>query len=129
MESNNTIKYLIGALFLVALIFGYFYFSGGKTASSVKSGVTPVTNARGGSEGDQTFLQALLSLRDIDLSKNILTDLSFVNLKDFSRELVDEPKGRINPFAPFDATLQLSGNFNQTSNTNSAVAPSIKVGD
>ena len=131
MESNNTTKYLIGALVVTAIIIGYFYFGGGGSTSAVNSGVVPVTATKTTvAQGDPVFLQALLGLRNADMNKDIFNNQILINLKDFSRELVDEPKGRVNPFAPFDKELQSTANFTQTNTqANNPVAPSKTIGD
>lgn len=49
-------------------------------------------------EGD--LLTLLLEMRSVNLSGNIFSDPVFQSLEDFGQELVSEPVGRENPFAP-----------------------------
>ena len=57
--------------------------------------------------GDKDLVQTLLALRSVSLSGTILSDPAFLGLKDFGTEIIAEPVGRPNPFAPLspDATL------------------------
>ena len=48
----------------------------------------------------QDLLALLRTLRDIQLDNSIFSDPVFQSLEDLSQELVPEPVGRNNPFAP-----------------------------
>lgn len=50
--------------------------------------------------GDQDLIALLLELKAIELDETIFTNAAFMSLEDFSQELVTEPVGRVNPFAP-----------------------------
>lgn len=50
---------------------------------------------------DKDLVETLLMLRSVSLSGSILSDPAFLGLKDFGTEIVAEPVGRPNPFAPF----------------------------
>lgn len=49
---------------------------------------------------DGDVVETLLELRAVSLSGTIFTDPAFMSLQDFGREIVPEPVGRQNPFAP-----------------------------
>ena len=49
---------------------------------------------------DRELLASLLELKSLKFNPVFLESTTFKNLKDFSREIPDEPKGRPNPFAP-----------------------------
>lgn len=51
---------------------------------------------------DSDVVGVLLQLRSISLSGTIFTDPAFQSLQDFGREIVPEPTGRPNPFAPLN---------------------------
>ena len=53
---------------------------------------------------ERAILDTLLQLHEIQLSGNIFTNPAFTALRDFRTEIVAEPIGRRNPFAPLDAT-------------------------
>ena len=49
---------------------------------------------------DSDIVSVLLQLRAVSLSGTIFTDPSFLTLKDFGSQIIPEPVGRVNPFAP-----------------------------
>lgn len=51
---------------------------------------------------DQELIALLLTLKTITLDTALFDDPAFKSLKDFSQELVPEPVGRPNPFAPLE---------------------------
>lgn len=67
-----------------------------------KSGEEPILSTDTSSLTDpgQALVQTLLAVRGITLSGSIFTDPAFTGLKDFSTQIVSEPVGRPNPFAP-----------------------------
>jgi hypothetical protein len=54
-------------------------------------------------EGDLVSL--LIELRSVKLDDSIFSNPAFRSLRDFSQELVPEPVGRRNPFAPLGIEL------------------------
>jgi hypothetical protein len=50
---------------------------------------------------EQELLGLLLELRSIELNAALFGDARFESLRDFSQQIVAEPVGRQNPFAPF----------------------------
>lgn len=50
---------------------------------------------------EQELLSLLLELRNITLDTRLLDDERFQSLRDFNQELIPQPTGRQNPFAPF----------------------------
>jgi hypothetical protein len=62
--------------------------------SSTPSG-SPSTDA-----ANQQLVSTLLTLRAVTLNGTIFTDPAFLSLQDFSTNIVPEPVGRSNPFAP-----------------------------
>lgn len=49
---------------------------------------------------EQELISLLLELRTITLDTRLLDDPRFQSLRDFNQELIPEPTGRQNPFAP-----------------------------
>ena len=49
---------------------------------------------------EQELISLLLELRSITLNTSIFSDSKFQSLEDFSQDIVAEPVGRSNPFAP-----------------------------
>lgn len=54
---------------------------------------------------ESNLLTFLLDLRAVKLDERIFSDPVFKSLEDFGQELVAEPVGRENPFAPIDITF------------------------
>ncbi len=54
---------------------------------------------------DRDLVATLLALRSVKLEGSIFTDPSFQSLKDFSTQIVPEPVGRPNPFAPLGSSV------------------------
>jgi len=50
---------------------------------------------------DSDVVTILLQLRAVSLSGTIFTDPAFMSLQDFGSQIVPEPVGRENPFAPY----------------------------
>jgi len=53
---------------------------------------------------DNDVVQILLQLRAVSLSGTIFSDPVFLSLTDYGSQIVPEPVGRANPFAPIGAT-------------------------
>ena len=51
-------------------------------------------------EVERSILDTLLALRAVSLSGTIFSDPAFAVLRDFGTQIVQEPVGRPNPFAP-----------------------------
>ncbi len=49
---------------------------------------------------DQEMITLLRKIQRITLDGSVFSDPAFLSLKDFSREIVEEPQSRDNPFAP-----------------------------
>ncbi|MBI4133644.1 hypothetical protein HY478_03450 [Candidatus Uhrbacteria bacterium] len=52
---------------------------------------------------ERGLVDTLLQLRSVSLSGTIFADPAFMNLRDFGSQIVPEPVGRTNPFAPLSA--------------------------
>lgn len=55
---------------------------------------------------DQELVATLLELRAVSLNGTIFSDPVFLSLKDFGKEIIPEPVGRPNPFAPLPGVVQ-----------------------
>ncbi|MDO8576454.1 MAG: hypothetical protein Q7R90_04005 [bacterium] len=65
---------------------------------------------------NQGIVPTLLTLRAVKLDGTIFSASAFTRLKDFSTEIVEEPVGRANPFAPLSARTS-TGTSTQTTFT------------
>jgi hypothetical protein len=57
---------------------------------------------------DSDVVAILLQLRAVSLSGTIFSDPAFVSLQDFGSQIVPEPIGRTNPFAPIGLSATTS---------------------
>lgn len=86
---------VIGAIVVVAFI-GYSLFLKPETGNPLSAqDIDPSQTAV-----EQELIGLLLQLRSIKLDTAIFSDERFRALKDFSQQIVEEPRGRDNPFAP-----------------------------
>lgn len=82
----------------VALLGGAWYvMSGSPTTPSLIT-----TAAATGPEAG--LVETLLALRAVKLDGTIFTEPAFLQLQDYSTQIVPEPVGRANPFAPLGAS-------------------------
>lgn len=96
LKQNQTA--ILVVVILVISFFAYSYFFTGKetnTSALREEQVSTVAPA------DQDLISLLLELKSITLDETIFSNTAFQSLQDFSQELVTEPVGRVNPFAPF----------------------------
>lgn len=97
----NTIKrniwLVLGVGVAVAALVWYGLSSGGTSAGLLSS-----TNGTGSADSD--VVTTLLQLRSITLSGGIFSDPLFSSLRDFSTDIIPEPVGRPDPFAPISPT-------------------------
>ncbi|MAF59275.1 MAG: hypothetical protein QF858_01970 [Candidatus Pacebacteria bacterium] len=88
---------LIGATLIALAFVGYNFFFSGNDGGVL----TSVTNeAAADAIVGKELLALLLDLKSIDLDESIFDDPAFRALLDFGRDIVPEPVGRENPFAP-----------------------------
>ncbi|HBM45424.1 MAG: hypothetical protein UR85_C0011G0018 [Candidatus Nomurabacteria bacterium GW2011_GWF2_35_66] len=93
---NKLTSILLGALAVVVLIFVFFYFRGNSNTES--AGLT-VESATGGSPIG-AFLRQISAIRNVSLDSDVFNNPVLKNLKDQSKPIPSENKGRTNPFAP-----------------------------
>lgn len=90
---------LIGILAVAILAVVFIYSRGG--TSPVTSGLIAGNSA--GDSGVAVFLRQVSAVRAISLSKGVFSNKVLVNgLRDESKEIPPDSKGRANPFAPID---------------------------
>ncbi len=92
---------LIATLVIGALVLGgmwYFFSSGGDDEELLTTTIVAEENP-----AERGIVDTLLTLRAVSLSGTIFSDPVFRVLRDFGSEIIPEPTGRTNPFAPRDA--------------------------
>lgn len=97
-------KYQTGIAFVmvVILLFGAYQFF---FAESVAPALTTTPTAAAGP--DQDLVALLFELKGIRLDSALFSDPLFQSLKDFGKDLVSEPVGRVNPFAPLEGATTI----------------------
>lgn len=89
---------LVAVVLIAVAFFAYSYFFAKPAAPALSTTNAPATAAV-----DQDLISLLLQLKSIKLDSSIFADSAFKSLQDFSQDLVQEPIGRNNPFAPLGA--------------------------
>ena len=105
-------KIILIVLVVVIVAFAWFGLSDREPPSRV---LTTTESADDSSVAEQESLRFLLNMRSIRLDISIFESPAFNSLRDFGREIIPEPIGRSNPFAPtdfsFDAGVDLDAEF------------------
>jgi hypothetical protein len=92
-------KLLLILLGLVILGVAWYFFSGSSdTPDLLETTAGPAGLSANPQEAD--LVQTLLALRAVSLSGTIFSDPAFMSLRDFGTQIIPEPIGRPNPFAP-----------------------------
>jgi len=98
---SNLLKNLLFALGLSLLLWvGYVVFlqDGDESLLAPSSGViSPEAEAE-----TQELLATIQKIKSYKVDSEVFDDQRFTALRDFQTQLVDEPFGRLNPFAPVD---------------------------
>ncbi len=88
-------NFIVIAVVIIAGFIAYsFFFTGGDEQ------VLSTTEVAQSAEVDRELIALLLELKGITLDESLFADQRFRSLQDFSQDLVAEPVGRVNPFAP-----------------------------
>ena len=103
---------VLAILIVFAVLGAGWYFLSGPSAPAPTLTTTAVN---GSSAADSNLVSILLTLRAVKLDATIFSDPAFISLKDFSTQIVPEPVGRPDPFAPLSVAPS-----NSASSTHSA---------
>lgn len=91
---NKLIMLVLGGIVVAGIVWYSFLRDRGSTSLLQTDDLTEATAV----DGD--IVSTLLGLRAVSLSGTIFTDPAFMRLQDFGSQIVPEPVGRPNPFAP-----------------------------
>ncbi len=89
----------------------------GMSSTPAVPDLTSTPAAAGASSADQGIVPTLLTLRAVKLDGTIFSNPTFTQLRDFSTDIITEPVGRTNPFAPFSSPSQLSASSTKGTQT------------
>ena len=92
---SKNLLFALGLSLILWLGYTVFLKDDGAVVSSQKS----IASSEATLEA-QNFLAKLRRLQEIDLDGSLFNDSSFASLVNFRQDLVEEPTGRENPFAP-----------------------------
>ena len=101
---SNIAKIVTGLVVLFLAVAGYQFFIKPDPVAKTASPSGIVTENFDGAAGadNQEFLRVLKNLESVTLDGSILSSEAFTSLVDFSVQISDQPKGRINPFKPIN---------------------------
>lgn len=94
IKKNKIVLVIVGVLIAG---FTWYGMTGGTNSGGDSTLTTEVVSQ---SAEERAVLDSLLQLRSIQLTGTIFTDPAFASLRDFRTDIVSEPVGRRNPFAP-----------------------------
>jgi hypothetical protein len=116
---NNKIVLIVAGV----LIAGAAWY-GTRTPSATETAIlTGEVVSSAAQESEREAIDSLLRMRAIELSGAIFSDPAFLSLQDFRTEIVQEPVGRRNPFAPFDASSTVATSTSSQTSTAKPPAP------
>ena len=101
-----SLKNIAILLVLGTLVAGVVWYSFLRDNSAPKLLVTEDLTASSAIDSDVVAI--LLQLRAVSLAGTIFTDPVFMSLRDYGSQIIPEPVGRENPFAPLKATSTTS---------------------
>jgi hypothetical protein len=106
-------KIISGIVLLLLIFAAWWEFTGNSSSQPVltTSGIATSTQ-------DAQLVSTLLQLQAVSLNGTILSDPGFLSLQDFTTQVVSEPLGRPNPFAPISAGALVTGTSSATLNPN-----------
>lgn len=93
---------LVLFVLVLLVVVGLWYALSGSTAKDNLLTTEDFTSPS--SESDRDIVATLIELRSVALDGSIFSDLVFQSLTDFGSQIVPEPVGRTNPFAPLSGT-------------------------
>ena len=87
---------VLGILIVLFVIYSRYYKGDGQPKDKIQSSI----NDNSVPQEEQQFLNLLLKIQNISLDTQIFQDPLFTSLQDDGLAIIDQPKGRRNPFAP-----------------------------
>lgn len=96
-------QHKLASLVLLVVLIGAAWWSFTSTSAPAPvlstSAIGAATDTR-----DANIVSTLLQLQAVTLSGTVFSDSGFLSLQDFTTQVVSEPVGRPNPFAPTNST-------------------------
>jgi hypothetical protein len=96
-------------IIIIGLGFLVFYSS----SKSPEEDITTTITLANTDTGEREMLELFTDMKTIRLDSRIFENDTYVNLQDFSRDIIAEPVGRQDPFAPLENTsVHITGGEN-----------------
>lgn len=95
IRQYQNIFVIAGVIILAFVLYSLFFTGGTPTPALTTENVAASQTAV-----EQELISLLLELRSIKLDESIFADTRFRGLEDFGQNVIEEPVGRTNPFAP-----------------------------
>ena len=76
----------------------------GLSGSAPSNSLITTQGSSGANIAEKSLVDTLLQLRSVSLGGSIFSDPAFMTLKDLGTQIIPEPVGRPNPFAPVPAS-------------------------
>jgi hypothetical protein len=111
-------QHKIASLVVLLILIGAAWWGFTSNSSPSATLVTTAGPADASSTQDAQLVATLLQLQAVTLSGTILNDPGFLALQDFTTQVVTEPVGRPNPFAPLSPGVTSSASSSATLNPN-----------
>lgn len=91
---------------LIVIIGGFAWF--GLSDPQPTNTLLSSQSRSGAPAAEQEILRVLLDMRSIRLDSSIFENPAFASLRDYGRDILPEPVGRTNPFAPVTSGPQIT---------------------
>lgn len=107
--SQHKLISLVILIVIIAAAWWGFTQTSGSSAVLTSSATSVATDTQ-----DAQIVSTLLQLQAVSLSGTILSDPGFLSLQDFTTQIVSEPIGRPDPFAPVSASASTANSASTT---------------
>ncbi len=106
MEFLKSHKNIFIGIGLVVVLFIAYSFVKPDAKTAQESPIVSVQAAVSAPSASRDIIALIVDLKAIKIKRDFFSDPAFRSLLDFSTPIPDEPRGRVNPFAPVSAGEQ-----------------------
>ena len=103
---NKSFKITIAVILVLMVVFGYWQYSSKNKTSDENKNETQDSKKLG---EESKIISTLERLKKIEINADFFNDNVLKSLSDFSRELIPEPVGRMNPFLSVESYATTTG--------------------
>ena len=121
-QSKFIVKGIIIIIVLVAAFLAYRFFF--LKSDPAPEGLNSLDfSTENGTAATDEFIALINELQNVKLKTELFSNPAYRALKNFSKPLIPEPKGRPNPFLPISAVIGSVSTSTQTSSTTTPLIP------